>query len=72
MITIYTIANCPKCKMLKAKMDKKGIKYEECSDTDLMICLGLFELPVLKIDETFIHGIKEQNNWVESQDSLED
>ena len=50
MVTIYTTATCPKCKILKKKMDAKGIEYEECRDEEKMRDLGIMSVPVLSVD----------------------
>lgn len=61
-ITFYS-TNCPKCKILKAKLDEKGIKYTICSDVDTMLKKGFISAPVLEIDGkviTFLEAI----NWI--------
>lgn len=50
MITIYTTATCPKCKILKKKMDDKGIAYEEFTDENEMQRMGILSVPVLEVD----------------------
>ena len=42
--------NCPKCKILKTKLDQKQITYEECNDVDIMIKNGFLSMPMLKVD----------------------
>ena len=49
IIILYT-NNCPKCKILKNKLDEKNIKYEICNDIDLMIEKGFKSVPMLKIE----------------------
>ena len=49
MATIYS-TGCPKCKVLKMKLDKKGIEYTECQDIEKMREMGLKSLPVLEMD----------------------
>lgn len=50
MITIYTTSTCPKCKILKKKLDEKGIAYEEFNDEDEMQRMGILSVPVLEVD----------------------
>ncbi len=47
--TLYT-TDCPKCKILKAKLEQKNIQYETISDIETMIEKGLFTVPVLEVD----------------------
>ena len=54
MITIYTTATCPRCKVLKLKLDQKGIAYEECLDEDRMQALGIQSVPVLSVDDRLL------------------
>ena len=46
---LYTI-DCPKCKVLEAKLNQKGISYEICKDKNKMIELGIKSAPVLEIN----------------------
>lgn len=50
MITIYKTESCPKCHVLKTKLDEKGIEYKECVDLDEMRELGIMSVPQLKND----------------------
>lgn len=42
--------DCPKCKILKQKLNSKNIQYEEVNDIDLMISKGFNEVPLLEVD----------------------
>jgi glutaredoxin len=50
MITIYTTSTCPKCKILKKKLDDKGIAYEEFNDEDEMQRMGILSVPIMSVD----------------------
>lgn len=50
MITIYTTQTCPKCKILKKKLQEKGIEYKEFNDEDEMQCMGILSVPVMDVD----------------------
>ncbi|OQA48422.1 MAG: hypothetical protein BWY47_01055 [Bacteroidetes bacterium ADurb.Bin302] len=59
-IILYT-NDCPKCKILKAKMEAKSIIYEICNDTNLMIEKGFKSMPMLQIDGklmTFLEAVQ--------------
>lgn len=47
-ITMYS-TGCPKCNILKKKLDEKGVAYSVESDVDKMQALGLTELPSLSV-----------------------
>ena len=50
MITIYTTQTCPKCKILKKKLEDKGIEYKEFNDEDEMQHMGILSVPVMDVD----------------------
>ena len=43
-------SGCPKCKILKQKLDEKQIKYEVSEDFDELITQNLQTVPVLKVN----------------------
>ena len=60
MYTIYS-TGCPRCNVLKAKMEQKGLEYTECQDVEKMRSIGLQSVPVLDADGellTFEQAIK--------------
>ena len=66
MIVFYS-THCPKCSVLKSKLDKAGIEYTESNDIDEMISLGLKSAPALKVDdELFDFGAAVK--WIRAQE----
>lgn len=62
MITLYT-THCPKCNVLKSKLDSKNIEYKIVEDVDIMQNKGFSSAPVLEVDNEmldFVNAIK----WV--------
>lgn len=49
MIILHT-TGCPKCKVLKAKLENANIVYETNTDTSIMIEKGWDTVPVLEVD----------------------
>ena len=66
MITIYTTEACPKCKILKKKLDSKGIQYKEIKDIEILKSLDIYEVPVLEVDNKTLE-FNEANEWVNNQ-----
>jgi len=62
MITLYS-NDCPKCKILKFKLDNKNIQYELCSDIDIMTSKGFQTTPMLTA-ENIIMDFNEAVKWV--------
>lgn len=48
-IILYTTF-CPKCNVLKKKLDEKDISYKICTSIDEMIELGMMTSPYLSVD----------------------
>lgn len=50
MNVIYTQNGCPKCSILKKKLDNKNIKYTEYSDIDVLTSKGIEFTPMFEVD----------------------
>ena len=65
MITLYS-NNCPKCKILKLKLEDKNIQYNLCSDMDIMISKGFQAMPKLEVNNE-VMDFNEAVKWVLSK-----
>ena len=45
---------CPRCIVLKAKLDEKGLEYEVSDDMQELIDLGFKTVPVLEVDGEYM------------------
>ena len=61
---LYT-TNCPKCKVLEAKLTAKNIDYDICSDVSVMEEKGFMEAPKLEVDGNILN-FKEAVDYVNS------
>lgn len=57
---------CPKCKILKMKLDQKEIQYVDITDVEVMRAQGFTEAPKLEVNGV-IMGFKEAIDWVKEQ-----
>lgn len=57
---------CPKCKILRMKLDQKGIVYDTVNDIEAMKAKGFQEAPKLEVDG-IIYGFKEAIDWLRGQ-----
>ena len=48
---IFYTTNCPRCQVLKKKMDALGIDYELNDDIEEMMLWGIQTVPMLRIEE---------------------
>lgn len=61
-VVLYT-TNCPKCRVLEAKLHLQDIDFETNSDIEEMDRLGIMEAPMLKVDGKLM-GFVEAVNWI--------
>ena len=49
-VTLYSSPTCPKCKVLKMKLQEVGVEFVEEHDISYLDGLGIRTLPQLKIE----------------------
>lgn len=64
-IVLYS-TGCPRCVVLKKKLDSKGIVYTENNSVDDMVALGISAVPVLSVN-TQLMDFSEANEWVNNK-----
>ena len=67
MVKIYTTDTCPRCKVLKVKMDAKGIPYESIIDVDEIQRLGIMSVPYMQVDDGELMDFATANAWISEQ-----
>ena len=50
MITIFTTSHCPRCQLLKMKLDQLNIPYEVFDDEYKMLDMGIQSVPMMSVD----------------------
>ena len=68
-LTLYTIG-CPKCNILKKKLDLAQIEYKICDDVETIRNKGYTVLPILEIDNTpyeFGNAVKWVNERINNE-----
>lgn len=66
MITIYTTETCPRCTVLKTKLQSKNIEYIENHSLEDMQKLGIMSVPYMMVDEHLM-DFGEAISWVNAQ-----
>lgn len=61
-IILYS-TGCPRCKVLKKKLDDKHIMYTENNSVDEMMCLGIMQVPVLSVNKNLL-DFSQANEWL--------
>lgn len=57
---------CPKCKVLKSKLESKKIEFTETDDFSKLQDLGIQSLPIMEVDGKILSFV-EANNWINNQ-----
>lgn len=63
MNVILYSTNCPRCKILKSKLDDKKVIYSIVNDVDKMLSMGMAVVPVLEVDGVRMN-FKKAINWI--------
>ena len=67
MVILYS-TNCPKCQVLKKKLDSKSIQYTVETSVDTMLYLGITQVPVLSVDGGLL-SFTQANEWINAQNA---
>ncbi len=57
---------CPKCNVIKSKLQSKKIAFTETDDFSKLNDMGIQSLPALEVDGKILTFV-EANNWVNNQ-----
>lgn len=68
-VVLYS-TGCPRCNVLKQKLDSKGITFIEDSDVDKMLSMNITQVPVLEVDGKRMEFV-EANSWINEQEGGE-
>lgn len=63
-LVLYT-TECPKCNVLKTKLDEKKMAYYENNVIEEMTELGIMSIPMLSVDGKLLDFIQ-ANQWINS------
>ena len=69
-VTLYKSPTCPQCKVLKMKLEKKGIPFEEINDEAIMAQRGVKSIPQLEVDGVRYTTVGEANKWINAQNEV--
>lgn len=61
-VTLFS-TNCPKCKVLEAKLEQVGIECDVVTDENVMIEKGFTSAPMLEVDGEEM-GFMEALKWI--------
>ena len=64
-MTLYS-TGCPKCNVLKHKLEEKNIQYELSDDVGVIAEKGYRTIPILELDGKYLE-FSEAIQWVNAQ-----
>lgn len=64
-VILYS-TGCPKCEVLKKKLNSKGVQYTENNSVDEMLALGIMQAPMLG-NNGVLMDFKTAVEWVNKQ-----
>lgn len=62
-IVLYASPTCPKCKVLAAKLEKKGATFTKEMDEEKIIAKGFKSIPWLEVDGELM-DFGTANDWI--------
>ena len=65
-VILYS-TGCPNCKLLKKKLEQKGIAFTENTDKKQMISMNFVKVPVLEVNGERMDFSK-ANQWIHNQE----
>lgn len=69
-VVLYS-TDCPRCKVLKKKLNNKGIIYEEINDVEVMKSKGFMTVPILDVEGLDLMDFTEAVEWINNQEVVE-
>ena len=64
-IILYT-TGCPKCEVLKKKLDDKGVAYNTVTSVKEMMLKGIMQAPMMELDGELMDFVA-ANEWINQQ-----
>lgn len=63
MVVLYT-NHCPKCGIVRAKLEAKKIEFCLVDDITVLISKGFDNMPVLEVDGVVMTNMLDINEWI--------
>lgn len=66
-ITVYSLPDCPMCRNLKNRLASNGIDFTDCEDENTMKELGIFNVPVMQVNDQLL-DYKASLQWLNNKE----
>lgn len=71
-IILYKSATCPQCRVIKMKLDKKGLPYTEKLTENMtqaeLAEVGIKGIPTMFVDGEKMTNLREMAKWIDAQE----
>lgn len=65
-VYLYTLPLCPKCRVLKKKLEQQNIEYIEMVNSEDLAIEGIVDFPVLETLNGIRYSFEEAVEWLKS------
>lgn len=66
MIEVYSTQTCPRCKLLKERLNSKNIAFKENEDEKEMLKLGFTSVPMVRTEDDKLLDFGQAISWINS------
>jgi glutaredoxin len=66
MIEVYSTQTCPRCKLLKERLNSKNIAFKENKDEEEMLKLGFTSVPMVRTEDNKLLDFGQAISWINS------
>ena len=66
MIEVYSTQTCPRCKLLKERLNSKNIAFKENKDEKEMLKLGFIYVPMVRTEDNKLLDFGQAISWINS------
>ena len=72
-IVLYKSTTCPQCKVVKMKLDKKGLAYTEMLTDNMtpaeLAAADIKGIPTMFVDGEKMSNLREMTKWIDAQEA---
>lgn len=66
MIEVYSTQTCPRCKLLKERLNDKNIAFKENKDEKELLKLGFTSVPIVRTEDNKLLDFGQAISWINS------
>lgn len=71
MIAVFSRPNCPKCMILKSRLETEDREFKTSDDAEHMASLGIMSVPMMQVDDGDLMDFNSAMAWLNNNEKLE-